>query len=115
MQTKITLTLLLLVAAAVGFPSMSLGLDEPAGKALFVKSNCSTCHSVKSEGIEAKRDMAKAPDMSNAATLIPSADWAKKFVLREETKDGKKHLKPYKGSDKDLEKIIDWLMTLKAS
>lgn len=92
----------------------SYAADNP-GKALFEKSKCNTCHSVESQGIAAARGEDKAPDMSNAAALIPSAEWAKKFVLREEEKDGKKHRKPYKGTEKDLEQIIAWLMTLKTS
>jgi mono/diheme cytochrome c family protein len=102
----------LLVTIAVSIPSFAA--DHP-GKALFAKAKCNTCHSVESQGIEAARGEDKAPDMSNAATLIPSAEWAKKFVLREEAKDGKKHRKPYKGTEKDLEQVIDWLLTLKTS
>jgi hypothetical protein len=101
-----------LVTIAVSFPSIAA--DHP-GKELFAKAKCNTCHSVESQSIEAARGEDKAPDMSNAAALIPSAEWAKKFVMREEAKDGKKHRKPYKGTEKDLEQIIDWLLTLKTS
>ena len=105
----------LLVTIVVSVSSLSFGADEHPGKTLFVKAKCNTCHSVESQSIEAARGEDKAPDMSNAAALIPSAEWAKKFVLREEAKEGKKHRKPYKGTEKDLEQIIDWLLTLKTS
>ena len=111
MHWKNTLTGLL-ATIVVSVPSFSFGAD---GKALFVKAKCNTCHSIESQGIEAARGEDKAPDMSNAATLIPSAEWAKKFVLREEAKEGKKHRKPYKGTERDLEQIIDWLLTLRTS
>jgi mono/diheme cytochrome c family protein len=101
-----------LATVVVSIPSFAA---DPAGKELFVKAKCNTCHSVESQSIEAARGEDKAPDMSNAAALIPSAEWAKKFVMREEAKDGKKHRKPYKGTEKDLEQIIAWLMTLKTS
>lgn len=105
-----SLTLLALCA------SVSFGLgQEHEGKELFIKEKCNTCHTVKSQNIEATRGNDESPDFSNASELIPDAAWAKKFVLREETKDGKKHRRPFKGDEKDLEKIVAWLMTLKSS
>ena len=114
MYWKTTMTALL-ATIAVCVPSFSFGADDHPGKALFVKAKCNTCHGIESQSIEAARGEDKAPDMSNAASLIPSAEWAKKFVLREEAKEGKKHRKPYKGTEKDLEQIIDWLLTLRTS
>jgi cytochrome c551/c552 len=105
----------MLVAVLLGIASIGLAQEEPAGKALFLKNKCNTCHSVESQGIEALRDVKAAPDMSDAGNLIPDAAWAVKFVKREETKDGKKHRRPFKGSDKDVEQMIDWLMSLKKS
>jgi mono/diheme cytochrome c family protein len=102
----------LLATVVVSVPTFAA---DQAGKELFLKAKCNTCHSVESQGIAAERGEDKAPDMSNAGALIPSAEWGKKFVLREEAKDGKKHRKPYKGTEKDLEQIIAWLMTLKTS
>ena len=103
-------TLLALCASA----SFCLG-QEHEGKELFLKQKCNTCHTVKSQNIEATRGNDESPDLSNASELIPDAEWAKKFVLREETKDGKKHRRPFNGDEKDLEKIVAWLMTLKSS
>lgn len=111
MQTKIVAATLLTFFAGISF---GLG-QEHEGKALFLKEKCNTCHTVKSQGIEATRGNEETPDLSNAAELIPDAEWAKKFVLREETKDGKKHRRPFNGDEKDLEKIVAWLMTLKSS
>jgi hypothetical protein len=102
-------------AAVVGAASFAFAEDQPVGEGLFVKNKCNTCHAVASAGIEAKRGDDKAPDMSNAGASISSADWAFKFVMREESKDGKKHRRPYKGSEKDLKAIVDWLVTLKTS
>lgn len=106
--------LLGLFVALLGAASVSYSQDDP-GKKLFLDSKCNGCHSVESQDIEALRKNSKAPDMSNAGEMIPSAEWAKKFVMREEEKDGKKHMRPWKGSEKDLGQIIDWLMTLKTS
>ena len=114
MNVKVTLTGLATLAVLAATTTAGLA-EEPAGKKLFLDSKCNGCHAVESQGIEAVRDNSKAPDMSDAGALIPSAEWAKKFVMREEEKDGKKHMRPWKGSDKDLDQIIAWLMTLKKS
>lgn len=107
--------LMILFAAAMGAPSLALAEDAPLGKALFLEKQCNRCHTVESQEIEATKGDEDAPDMSNAGAMIPSAEWAKKFILREERKDGKKHKRPYKGSEKDLDLIVAWLMTLKSS
>ena len=108
------IVMLSVVVTLLGVASMSSSQDPP-GKKLFLDAKCNGCHSVESQGIEAVRDNSKAPDMSNAGTELPSPEWAKKFVTREEAKDGKKHQRPWKGSDKELSQIVDWLMTLKIS
>lgn len=111
---KATLTLLATLAILAATSAVGLGQDA-AGKKLFLDSKCNGCHAVASQDIEAVRENSKAPDMSDAGTMIPNAEWAKKFVMREEEKDGKKHMRPWKGSEKDLEQIVAWLMTLKKS
>lgn len=88
--------------------------EDAEGKDLFLKYKCTTCHSVEVAGIDA-RQKDKGPDLSGAGSAIPNADWAKEYLLRKTDKDGKKHRKPYKGSEQDLETIIDWLMGLEAS
>lgn len=101
---------LILLVALWGAPSHAAD-DE--GQEAFIKEKCDRCHAVSSLGIEA-RDEEEAPDLSNAAARLPSAQWATDWVLRKETKDGKKHQRPYKGSKKNLAKISEWLMTLKS-
>ena len=103
--------------AVMIFGIVSLGSAQDEGKELFIKEKCNSCHSVESQGIEVTRQSSsnKAPDMSDAGNMITDADWAKKFVMREAELEGKKHRRPYNGSDKDLTQIVDWLMTLKKS
>lgn len=107
--------LTVLFTAAIGSQSLALSSDDLPGKALFVEKKCNRCHTVESQQIETTKGDDDAPDMSNAGAMVPSAEWAKKFILREERKDGKKHKRPYKGSEKDLDLIVAWLMTLKSS
>lgn len=108
---------LLSLLTVMVFGIASLGSAQDEGKELFVKAKCNTCHSVESQGIEVTRESSsnKAPDMSDAGNLISDAEWAKQYVMREAELEGKKHRRPYKGSDQDLTKIVDWLMTLKKS
>lgn len=94
---------------------VSTGAAAADGKALFVENKCNTCHSVDSQSIEKTSEKMKGPDLSNAASLLESAEWAKSFIKREAKKDGKSHVRPFRGSDEDLEAIVDWLMTLEAS
>lgn len=103
----------LLTFAALNVPR-AFAAQEPEGKGLFLKYKCTTCHSVEVAGVEARQED-KAPDLSAAGSTITSQEWAKEYLLRKTDKDGKKHKKPYKGSEKDLETIVEWLMGLKAS
>jgi hypothetical protein len=94
--------------------SLCAAADDP-GQQAFLKEKCDRCHAIASLGIEARDKEEEAPDLSNAGDSLPSADWVVKWVMREETKDGKKHQKPYEGSKKNLGRISDWLVTLKTS
>ena len=95
--------------------SLSVAADDEGQKA-FLKEKCDRCHSISSLEIEARDKEEGAPDLSNAAALVPSADWVTQWVMREVANaDGKKHQKPYQGSKKNLEKISAWLVTLKTS
>jgi hypothetical protein len=73
------------------------------------------CHSVDSQSIAKTSKTMKGPDLSNAAGLVESADWAKSFLKREVKKDDKNHQREFKGTDEELNAIVDWLMTLKTS
>jgi len=106
-------TFFTLLSVLVG-AALCMAADD-AGQKAFLKEKCDRCHSVSSLGIEARDKEEEAPDMSNAAATLPSAEWAKNWVLRKETKDGKKHQRPYQGSKKNLDKISKWLMTLETS
>lgn len=115
-QSRVKVTITTMSAVLVVFIGASLCIAaDDAGQKAFLKERCDRCHSISSLGIEAKDEDEGAPDMSNAGATLASAEWAEKWVLREETKDGKKHQKPYEGSKKNLKRISEWLMTLKTS
>jgi cytochrome c551/c552 len=85
------------------------------GKAIFLDKKCNTCHSIDSQGVAKTSDKIKAPDLSNAGGMIQSADWAKSFLTKQVEKDGKKHLREWKGTDEELNTVVQWLVSLKKS
>ena len=104
---------------------------EPAGKTLFLSYKCNSCHTVKAVGIEKKAaeptagEKAAPPTSTSTSTKKPSdlsslgldykADWITKYMKKlEPAKDGKKHVKTFKGTDEELATLSAWLETMKA-
>ena len=93
-------------------------MAEPSGglgHSVFPRQS-SRNHSIRHrlDALEARQED-KGPDLSAAGSTMTSEEWAKEYLLRKTDKDGKKHKKPYKGSEKDLETIVEWLMGLESS
>lgn len=127
------------LAVAVAFCGTARAEEakEPAGKTLFLSQSCNTCHSISAAGIEkkaAKTEAAatekkeaapaaekvatapshKPPDLSSVG-LEQKPDWMAKFLKKEvAAKDGKKHMKLWKGTDADLATLTAWLGEQKA-
>ena len=78
------------------------------GKKIFRKA-CASCHSVRSEKIRAQippgSDLGGIGAKMDAGTLVA--------VIRGEATDIERH-KPFKGSDEELQALVDWLLALKA-
>ena len=82
------------------------------GKTLFVDSKCINCHSVDSQTIEAKKKTDKTVDLSKTGESN-TADFLKKYLKKEETKNDKKHAVAFKGEDADFDILVNWLAGLK--
>lgn len=110
---NITLYLILVVSivALYGFAYTIASEDEPVGKKLFVENKCNMCHTVKSVGIESKKS--DATDIK-ALEEDKNAEFWMKYLMKKEKLNGKDHKTAFKGSEEDLKKIVDWLLTLKA-
>jgi mono/diheme cytochrome c family protein len=65
------------------------------------------CHTVSSAGITPTSKI-KAPDLAGLASKEDPA-WITKFLKKEADKNGKKHIKPFTGSDEDLAAVVAWL------
>ncbi len=87
-----------------------------SGKDIFLKSKCSKCHTITSQGIEREGTAPTSgklpPDLSGVG-LKHNAEWMEKWLLKEQEMNGKKHLKKFSGSDEELESLTNWLATLK--
>lgn len=102
-------SLLPALAFAVLAPSLEAG--EPAktldGKAIFQAQKCDMCHAVSSADIKATGKI-KAPDLAGRAAKLDAAAIGK-YLRKEEAIGGKKHIKPFTGSDEELGALIAWL------
>jgi cbb3-type cytochrome oxidase cytochrome c subunit len=87
----------------------------PEGQKIFVASGCTSCHSMKGQGIEKKKTTAspattatKPPDLS-AVGIERDQAWISKFLQKTETLHGKKHMKTWKGTPEQLGTLTGWL------
>lgn len=89
------------------------------GKSLFLANKCTNCHSVTAAGI-ARTGTAPAanaktpPDLSTVGDHRTAA-FIVKFLQKEESINGRKHLLKFKGTDAELSLVASWLVGLKGS
>lgn len=82
--------------------------DAPSPQELFVEVHkCNTCHGVAAAGIEAKSEKMESIDLGGYTTDDLAA--LGQFLRREVEHENGKHKKPFKGSDKELAAIVQWL------
>lgn len=116
MKILIASTLLILVAVTLVLTNTWSFADEAPGKTIFKDNKCSSCHTIKSEGIikvsteEVKGN--QPPDLSNVGSKH-TGDWMCNYLLKKETLKDVKHLKKFKGSQDELEVLAKWLASLK--
>jgi mono/diheme cytochrome c family protein len=98
------------VLATLPGPTALAADGAPDGKALFLAQKCNMCHAVSSAEITATttNEKLKGPDLTSTAGKRDAA-WLAKYLAKQEAIDGKKHSKEFKGSEADLNALIDWL------
>ncbi|MCW8803046.1 MAG: c-type cytochrome [Ignavibacteriaceae bacterium] len=110
---KNTLFYILFISAIValfGF-AFSFSQDQDLdGKQIFLDSKCNNCHTVTSNEITSKKD--DAVDLSNAGS-IGDAQLIKSYLLKEVKLNDKNHKLKYKGSEAELNALVNWLLLLK--
>ena len=89
--------------------------DDPAGQQAFLANKCNLCHSV--DKLEIARtstsDKMKGPDLSTTGDDL-DLEWAVKFLKKEVELEGSLHKKEFKGTDEELQQIVQWLGTLRS-
>jgi mono/diheme cytochrome c family protein len=112
MKWKLVKKISLMIFALILFSHYaSTQENETIGKKLFADKKCSTCHSIQSHGIVFK-NKTKAPDLSAIGSKL-TADFIKKYVLKEEKLDGVAHMFLFKGEPNELDSLANWLESLK--
>ena len=104
---------------ALGFVAVSATAEEaaelPAGHEAFVGLKCNMCHDVSSAGIESKT---KSEKMYGGDLVGLAEEWDAKtmaaYITQEAEQEGQKHKKEFKGSDEELQVLVDWLLEQKA-
>ena len=88
--------------------------SNPKGKMIFTEQ-CVQCHSVSEAGIKAKNPSAggKSEDLSKGLSGLSSRGITT-FIKKGTTSKGKSHTKPFKGSDEELQALVDWLLEQKS-
>jgi cytochrome c551/c552 len=135
------LTLVLCIAALVaGGVITARAADENPAVTIFKKNGCNECHSISAAGVqkEAKKKAEGEPaPAATAATDKPAATattdtkkkktppdlsgvglehdakWISAFINKEETLDGEKHEKRFKGAEADRRTLAMFLASMK--
>lgn len=88
-----------------------------SGKAVFLKKKCNICHSVSSASIVATAEKWKKMDLDLTKSARKDPGFSTKlasYLRRKAKRNGRAHLAPFKGSDEELQALVDWLVSLKA-
>jgi cytochrome c553 len=88
---------------------------QPAGHEAFQNLKCNMCHAVSTVGIEAKTKSEKmqGPDLVGLGEKWDAKALAA-YMNKDIDKDGKQHKKEFKGTDEELQALVDWLLEQKA-
>jgi len=115
---KLILSMALVAVAALALVAVSASAEEepmPAADATFTTLKCNMCHAVSTAGIESKTKSEKmfGGDLINLAADSDAKALAA-YINQETEIDGKPHKKEFKGSDEELQALVDWLLEQKA-
>lgn len=110
---SIIVLLVLFVISTLSFFAQDKAAE---GKDLFVEKKCNGCHSVTVAGITKKAPSTSKqgpPDLSTVGSQH-APGFIAKFITKEDTLHGKKHLIKFNGNDEELKTLSEWLENLKA-
>ncbi len=105
------------LAFALLVPAGAPAEEQADGRQVFLDAKCNLCHAVPAVDIPAKTksEKLKGPDLGGP---LPDgftfADLAA-YLRKETDRDGVEHKKEFKGTDEELQTIVDWLGSLEAA
>lgn len=102
----------LLLAAVASGPG-AVAEEAAGGQAVFEAQKCNMCHGVPTVGIEAKTQSEKMRG-KDLVDLDRDADWLKQYLMKEVQLDDADHKKEFKGTDEELQVLVDWLLEQKS-
>ena len=107
-------SLLLLALAASAYGAEEADVETPGAKA-FLAAKCNICHGVEAVEIAPKAKSAKmhGPDLGGYKIEVEFAAFVA-YNRKAGELNGKTHKKEFKGTDEELQAIMDWLATLEA-
>jgi mono/diheme cytochrome c family protein len=87
------------------------------GKNIFMRENCTKCHSIKAEGVEPQKESLlkgkKIIDHSGVG-IRRDSEWIQKWLKKEiENEKGRKHKVKWKGNNEDLKILAEFLSNLR--
>ncbi len=119
MKAKLILLSIVVVGLGIVFyPILSVApnqeesdFDKEKAKEAYINAKCNTCHAFSSLEIEAKNKSAsnKAPDFSEVK-IEYDKEFLRNYVLKKEKINDKLHPVAFKGSDEDLNLIVDLIL-----
>ena len=104
-----------LVVALAGWMAATAAEEaaEPAGKAAFLLHKCNLCHAVPAAAVEAKTKSEKMRASDLGGPIETDFETLAAFLRKEAPLDGEEHKQAFKGTDEELQTIVDWLAGLK--
>jgi cbb3-type cytochrome oxidase cytochrome c subunit len=110
---KNTFFFVLFISAIVALFAFAFSFSQDQdldGKQIFIDAKCNNCHTVTSMEITSKKD--DATDLSNAST-VGDTTLMKSYLLKEAKINEQEHKIKFKGSEGELDALVNWLVTLK--
>lgn len=115
-RKSLALTLFATIVAVGALAAPAAEAQQPPdAKTLFTETHkCNMCHAVAAAGIEAKTTSEKMKGADLGGKVEGELEVIAAYVRKEGELDGKTHKKGFKGTDEELQTILDWLGSLEA-
>lgn len=109
--------IILATLVLLGMGLVASGEEAGAGQEVFLAQKCNLCHSIEALGIEKRSKSENAatqgPDLSTVGDRH-APEWIASYLKKEETLNDEEHKKRFRGTDEELQALVDWLGGMKS-